>query len=280
LAKGILFRVIIAAVLTIVLLGISRRMSTRHSQEMSASFNGITATHTTVTESRIKQMPVITVKLTGNNTAEIGGALYYSSDNGPEQSIAMRHSDNNTLVGNLPPGGLGQRIRYRIDLLRGDMVKASISQDASKGFLIKYKGAVSSFVIIPHIILLFASIFCAFMALFFGFDILAGRNKVKQAAIAVLLTFFCGFIGGILIGIEVSHEVFGGNGWGGWPIGNDITDTKTEIFLLFWLVTMIFGWAGLVGKKLPISNKLFGVMVVVSFLVTLAAFLIPHSLEL
>lgn len=279
-AKKILVRIIISAILTIVLLGISRKMSTRHSQEIIRPIDGIIATHVTVTESKLGQMPVILVKLTGDQSAAIGGNLYYSLDNGPELSIMMNHSDDNTLVGNLPDGEIGQRLRYRIDLIMNDTVKTSMSQDSSLGFLLKYKGHVSAFIIIPHIILLFASIFCGFLAVFYGIDLLTGKKQVKQAAIAVLLTFFCGFIGGIIIGIEVTHEVFGGSGWGGWPVGKDITDTKTEVFLLFWLVTMIFGWASFSGKKLAISNKVYGMMIMISFLVTLAAFLIPHSLEL
>jgi hypothetical protein len=192
----------------------------------------------------------------------------------------MNHSDEATLVGNLPAGEIGKRLNYRIELSLNGVLKASMAPANARGYLLKYKGQVSSFVLIPHILLMFAGVFSSFMALFYGFDLILGKRKVKQAAIAVLLSFFCGFIGGVLIGIEVSHEVFGGSGWGGWPIGNDVTDTKTEIFLIFWLVTMIFGWLGLSGKKLKISNKTFGAMIIVSFIVTLAAFLIPHSISL
>ena len=148
----------------------------------------------------------------------------------------------------------------------------------TQGYLIKFKGPVSAFVLIPHIVLLFASIYFSFMALFYGIDLMRGRDSLRQASVSVLLTFFAGLIGGIIIGIEVTHEVFGGSGWGGWPLGNDITDTKTEIFLLFWMIAMVFGWGGLSGRKLAISNNTFGIMIMISFIITLAAFLVPHSL--
>jgi len=255
-------------------------MSTRNPQEIVSEFDGIKVTHTTVTESKLGVMPVVTVNLSGEQAAQIGGVLYYAMENGTEQSTVMNHSDEHTLVGNLPAGEIGQRLIYRIELSKNGALKASLAPANEQGYLLKYKGPVSAFVLIPHIVLMFAGVFCSFLALFYGFDLIMGKKKVKQAAIAVLLSFFCGFIGGVLIGIEVTHEVFGGSGWGGWPIGKDVTDTKTEIFLLFWLVTMLFGWLGLNGKKLKISNKTFGTMIIISFIVTLAAFLIPHSISL
>jgi hypothetical protein len=280
LAKSTIVRIIISAVLTIVLLGLSRKMSTRNPLEIKSEFDSITANHTTITESKLGVMPVVTVRLSGDQAAQVGGVLFYQIDKGTEQSTIMNHSDEVTLVGNLPAGEIGQRLNYRIELSLNGTLKASMAPANERGYLLKYKGPVSSFVLLPHILLMFAGVFSSFMALFYGFDLILGKKKVKQAAIAVLLSFFCGFIGGVLIGIEVSHEVFGGSGWGGWPLGNDVTDTKTEIFLLFWLVAMIFGWLGLSGKKLKISNKAFGSMIIVSFIVTLAAFLIPHSISL
>jgi hypothetical protein len=280
LAKSTIVRIIISAVLTIVLLGVSRKMSTRNPQEVVKEFDGIIATHTTITESKLGVMPVVKVNLAGDQTAQVGGVLYYAVDNGIEQMTTMNHSDDITLVGNLPAGEIGERLVYRIELTKDGDLKALMAPAKERGYLLKYKGPVSAFVLIPHIILMFAGVFCSFMALFYGFDLILGKKKVKQAAIAVLLSFFCGFIGGVLIGIEVTREVFGGSGWGGWPIGDDVTDTKTEIFLLFWLVTMIFGWQGLSGRKLSISNKTFGSMIIVSFIITLIAFLIPHSISL
>jgi len=266
--------------LTIVLLGVSRKMSTRNPQEIIREFDGIKAIHTTITESKLGVMPVVKVILSGNGAEQVSGRLYYTVDEGVEQSTVMNFSDDRTLVGNLPVGEIGKRLYYRIELTQNGDLKASLAPTDMRGYLLKYKGPVSAFVLIPHILLMFLGVFFSFIALFYGFDLLLGRNKIKQAAIAVLLSFFCGFIGGVLIGIEVSHEVFGGSGWGGWPVGNDVTDTKTEIFLLFWLITMIFGWAGLSGRELKVSNKVFGTMIIISFVVTLAAFLVPHSISL
>jgi len=280
LAKTTIVRIIVSAVLTIVLLGVSRKMSTRNPQEIIREFDGIKAIHTTITESKLGVMPVVKVILSGNGAEQVSGRLYYTVDNGVEQSTVMNFSDDRTLVGNLPVGEIGKRLYYRIELTQNGDLKASLAPTDMRGYLLKYKGPVSAFVLIPHILLMFLGVFFSFIALFYGFDLLLGRNKIKQAAIAVLLSFFCGFIGGVLIGIEVSHEVFGGSGWGGWPVGNDVTDTKTEIFLLFWLITMIFGWAGLSGRELKVSNKVFGTMIIISFVVTLAAFLVPHSISL
>jgi hypothetical protein len=280
LAKSKTFRIIISVLLTIVLLGISRRASTRHPQEIVAEIGGVNITHTTVTESKIGQMKTVELSLSGGDMASVQGILYYYYDNEPEQSVTMDNQNSGKLTAKLPPGDIGKQLRYRVGITQHGIVAGSIPLTGTPGYLVKYKGDVSVFVLIPHILLMFASVFFAFIAMFLGFDLLSGSAKVKPPAGAALMALLCGVIGGVIIGIKVSHDVFGGFGWGGWPIGNDITDTKTEIYLLFWLITIILGWGGLSGKNMTLSKKGFGWMIMISFLVTMAAFLIPHSIQL
>ena len=70
----------------------------------------------------------------------------------------------------------------------------------------------------------------------------------------------------------------GRSGWGGWPLGTDITDTKTEVLLLFWLITIVLALPGLKGRKMAIPGGTYSFLVILSFAVTFITFLIPHSL--
>jgi hypothetical protein len=280
LAKNMTFRIIVSVVLTIVLLGVSRRTSPRHTQEIAIGFGGVNITHLTVTESKIGQMQTVELNLSGGDVASIQGVLHYNYENESDQSFNMEGQGTGKLTAKLPPGEIGKRLHYRVELLQNGVMDASIPPISEPGYLVKYKGEVSLFVLIPHIFLMFISVFFAFLSAFYGLDLLSGKARMKAAAISVLLALLCGVFGGILIGIKVSHDVFGGSGWGGWPLGNDVTDTKTEFYLLFWLITIILGWGALSGKKIMLSNKGFGWMIMISFIVTLAAFLIPHSISL
>jgi hypothetical protein len=112
LAKSTIVRIIISAVLTIVLLGFSRKMSTRNPQEIKSEFDSITANHTTLTESRFGVMPKVTVRLSGDQAAQVGGVLFYQLENGAEQSTVLNHTDElkSTGWGNRPETNVSNRI--------------------------------------------------------------------------------------------------------------------------------------------------------------------------
>jgi hypothetical protein len=54
--------------------------------------------------------------------------------------------------------------------------------------------------------------------------------------------------------------------WTGWPIGKDLTDTKTLIAACFWMVALIFS-----GKK---PGQLLAILAAIALL---AVYSIPHS---
>ncbi len=271
------FRIVSALLLTVLLSGISKKLSTRNPKDIRFKQGDIIVEHTTVTEVKPDLIATVRLKLTGCDSANINGFLYYNFLGGEERKIAMEYSGDGYFSAILPRGHIGDRLFYRIELTDERSVLAKIPQNGRKGFLVKYKGNISPYVLIPHIILIFASLFIAFLTFFYGVKILKGDDCVKQAAVLVLLTFLFSLIGGILIGVEVTRQTFN-EGWGGYPIGRDVTDTKTEIFVFFWLVTLIFGWNALRGKQMIISDKTFGILIVASFSINLLAFLIPHSL--
>jgi hypothetical protein len=59
-----------------------------------------------------------------------------------------------------------------------------------------------------------------------------------------------------------------GVAWTGFPAGTDLTDTKTLIAFLFWIVALVAGRKGRPARGFVIAASL----------VTLLIFLIPHSL--
>lgn len=270
-------KIFVALILTFLFLGISRKISTRQPKDIHVNFSSISVEHTTITESKPGRIPNIKVRLTGGDLSNIVGVLHYHFLGGEERRTVMEDNGNGCFSATLPQGDIGDRLVYRIEFNDERSVLTTIPQDGKSGFLVKYKGNISPYVLIPHVILIFASIFFAFLTFFYGVKILKGENCIKQAAVLVLLTFLFALVGGILIGMQVTRQTFN-EGWGGYPIGRDVTDTKTEVFVFFWLVTLIFGWNALGGKKMIISERTFGIFIVVSFSINLLAFLIPHSL--
>lgn len=126
--------------------------------------------------------------------------------------------------------------------------------------VIRFKGGVPPYILIPHIL-------CMFLAMLFS--TLAGLMAVikypsyKKYAIWTLVLFT---IGGMVLGPVVQYDAFG-DLWTGIPFGWDLTDNKTLIAFIFWILAVIMNRK----KEKPLY-------VVLAAVVLLLVYSIPHSL--
>jgi len=266
-------RYLIALILTVVLLVVARTMSTRHDETFKAESSGVTLAHETVTED-FGQGPKL--EISSSETAKVRAIVLYSETaGGPYQSLEME-SRQGGFTATLPVMEKGKKWFYHIEVYKDNIKLATFPPERDQ--FIKFKGHISSIILIPHILLMFGTIFFGLMAVFTSIDVARGKGDARRSVIFLLLTFTCAFIGGIPLGIAVSQQTFGGSGWGGWPLGDDVTDTKTEVLLLFWLVTILLSMRALSGRKMAIPHGAYSFLVILSFVVTFVTFLIPHSL--
>ena len=75
------------------------------------------------------------------------------------------------------------------------------------------------------------------------------------------------FVGGLLLGPLVQHYAFDA-WWTGWPFASDLTDNKTAIMFLAWVI------AAVAVRKFPQPKFWVAGAAIVTFIV----FLIPHSM--
>ena len=75
------------------------------------------------------------------------------------------------------------------------------------------------------------------------------------------------FFGGLIFGPVVQKFAFGAY-WTGWPFGQDLTDNKTLIAFIFWVIALIRIW----------RNREKRGWILVAAIVLLVIFLIPHSM--
>jgi hypothetical protein len=126
--------------------------------------------------------------------------------------------------------------------------------------VIRFKGGVPAFILVPHIL-------CMFLAMLFS--TLAGLMAAikypmfKKYAIWTLLFFTAG---GMILGPVVQYDAFG-DLWTGVPFGWDLTDNKTLIAFVFWVLAVIMNRK----KDRPIYTVLAAV-------VLLLVYSIPHSM--
>jgi hypothetical protein len=170
--------------------------------------------------------------------------------------VPMRR-EGDTLTAALPHQPPAGRLWYRVRLVRGP---GSLLIPPERPAAIRFRGDVPAAVLVPHIVLMFLAMLLSARA---GLE--AFRRVPRLRALA-WWTVACTLVGGIVLGVFVTNHAFG-EWWTGWPVGDDLTDTKTLIAFAFWLA------AALVAAR----PRLGRVAVVVAALVMLVIFVIPHS---
>jgi len=191
-------------------------------------------------------------------TTDITGRLEWKRHNTDDRwtAVPMVFSDG-TLRGPLPHQPPAGKLDYRIMLQRGN-AEALIPETG--GVVIRFKGDVPLFILIPHVIAMFGAMLLSTRT---GLEIFNAQPAYKR------LTYWTiGFlaVGGMILGPVVQKYAFDAF-WTGWPFGHDLTDNKTLIALVAWIV------AALATSRVRNPRPwLLGAALVV-FIV----FLIPHS---
>ena len=169
-------------------------------------------------------------------------------------SLMERHGD--TLIGSLPHQAPAGKVMYQVTLVRGD--KRFLLNDHPA--VLRYKGFVPGYVLYPHIFFIFLamlfSTLTGVMALF------KGKNTYIYAWITVVTLT----LGGMILGPFVQKFSFGAY-WTGWPFGYDLTDNKSLIAFIFWVIALV----------VMTKNKANRIWPIIASLGMLVIFLIPHS---
>lgn len=153
-----------------------------------------------------------------------------------------------------PPAG---KLQYYIELT-DNSGSQTLFKEAP--VVIRFKGGVPGYVLAPHILLMFiAMLFSTGAGLLATFKVPAYKKYALWTLI--LLT-----AGGMILGPLVQKYAFG-ELWTGIPFGWDLTDNKTLIAFLFWIIAVIM------NRK---SDK--PIYTVLASLVLLLIYSIPHSL--
>jgi len=188
----------------------------------------------------------------------VKGVLLFRKYPGKDQMTRVelkREGDKlSALLPNQPPAG---KLEYRVDLEK-DGKHLKINNDTA--ILIRFTGDVPKVILVIHIILMFLAMFFSnatgVLALF----------RIRSYKFFTVVTFALLLIGGLVFGPLVQKYAFN-EWWAGIPFGWDLTDNKTLIAVLVWLMAL---------EMLRKKHSAF--WVVIASLVTIAIFSIPHSL--
>lgn len=155
-----------------------------------------------------------------------------------------------------PPAG---KVEYRVILARQGH---ELVLPPDRTAVARFRGAVPALVLIPHILAMFGGMLIATRALL---EALGRGGEGARGMVLAATTLLV--VGGLILGPIVQKYAFGAF-WTGWPLGTDLTDTKTLVAVLGWLPATVASWRRRSGRAL----------VVVGWVVMMGVFLIPHSM--
>lgn len=167
------------------------------------------------------------------------------SQNGENLEVTLPHQ---------PPAG---KLAYYFVIFSNE---EEVYSNISSPTIIRFKGAVPPFVLIPHILFMFIGMIFVNIAALFAFA------KIPTYKFHLNIAFVLLFLGGMIMGPIVQKFAFG-EYWAGVPFGWDLTDNKMLIGMIAWS----FAFFGNIKKERPI-------WVVISAIFILVIFSIPHSM--
>lgn len=126
--------------------------------------------------------------------------------------------------------------------------------------VLRFKGSVPALVMIPHILLMFVAMLFSTLAGLYAI----GKNRLFRKYTNWTLILFTA--GGLVLGPVVQWYAFG-DLWTGIPFGWDLTDNKTLIAFVFWVLAYLMNRK----KERPAYT-------ILAAFVLLLVYSIPHSL--
>lgn len=191
--------------------------------------------------------------------SDIEGTLLYKRHKtaDPWSEVAMERQGD-SLVGALPDQPAAGKLEYRIILSYEGQKSSLIGENP---VIIRFKGHVPIWILIPHVIVMFLAMLFSARA---GLEALRPHSNPRKLA---LWTTGLLFIGGFILGPAVQKLAFGSL-WTGFPLGYDLTDNKTLIAFIGWIIALIACRKGKPARG----------WVLAAAILLLVVFLIPHSL--
>ncbi len=238
---------LLAVVITLVLSVYQRMTGPTHPKKVTVELNG-EQYKMKLPRSGVQQDEKISIPAPREVTAQLHYRRYPTSD--AYTTVDFSYTDGE-LQAVLPVQPVAGKLQYYITVDGKDY-------PAEEPVVIRFRNDVPASILVPHILLMFASM------LFAVYTLLLVVTR-KQYCSWLWITVGTLFVGGFILGPMVQHAAFG-PWWAGFPYGTDLTDNKTLLSFLFFV-------AAIATLKWKYNKWVVGLAV----LFMIAIFSIPHS---
>lgn len=169
--------------------------------------------------------------------------------------------NGNRLCANLPNQEKAGKLQYFIKLKYNNKEYSILEDDP---VVIRFRGDVPPIIIIPHIASMFSSMFFAMMCLF---TILFYRERIRRILLFAKISSAFLMVGGLILGLYVQYYAFNVY-WAGFPFAWDLTDNKTLIAVIIWILALVM------------NRKIYKpIYIIIAIIVMFLVFSIPHSMN-
>jgi hypothetical protein len=252
--KTLLF-IFLAAVITLGAIVYQRATGPTYPKKAEVSINGttyqlkLTRSHGGESDCRLSfDIP--------DNT--IGGTVTYRKYPTKDPWITTNMSrESGQLVAYLPNQPPAGKLEYKVEFSNGEKL---YPLHESNAIVVRFKGDVPAIILAPHVILMFLAMFLSNLT---GVSAFFRHGNYRALALWTLILLG---LGGMVMGPWVQWHAFG-EAWAGVPFAWDLTDNKTLLAFIFWILAVVMN-----------RKKAHPRYIILAALVMLIIYLIPHSM--
>ena len=211
---------------------------------------------------------------------------YRTSDARELMDVEMQRIQGSDHYTSLIPGqDIGKKVYYYFTAENEEGGKAVLPRKAAEGkglyegmYRLGFEGKVMIPLLWMHILLMISALILIIHGFYFALkNIITGEDfrKCYGTILAGMIVFT---ITGFPLGITVAKQAFG-IGWSGIPFGWDITDNKTLVIFLYFLMILILGWKNFAkSEERFLKDKTFSLWSIIGTILTAILYLVPHSI--
>jgi hypothetical protein len=164
----------------------------------------------------------------------------------------------------LPVQPAAGKVEYFVELRSAG---TTLRVPESDTVILRHKDPVPLGALLPHVLLMFFAVLFGIRAGLAALFAPEGMRGLAWIALAGIT------IGGMILGPIVQKYAFGAY-WTGWPFGTDLTDNKSLVMWVVWLLACL-----VIGRRPLRRESLARALVLAAALVMSLVYLIPHSLR-
>ncbi|HEQ98508.1 MAG TPA: hypothetical protein ENO22_04110 [candidate division Zixibacteria bacterium] len=199
-----------------------------------------------------------------------------------EMKQALAYPDRYEII--IPRGEKGDRVLYYLELndSEGNEIALLTSEqgaESTEETRLMFAGQRPRYLFLGHVIVMLAGFVFVSLAFLTALSNLKDKRNNTILGKQIFLAAIFIFVGLVPLGSLLNNQMYG-TYWKGLPFGIDITGSLGFIILLYWLIMMIL-MKGSAFVSNPSKNILppsgARVLAVIGFLITAAAYLVPHG---